>query len=289
MIFELRQNAIQVAILPHGGNMIITLKDYEVRACHGVNAEEKVSPQRFLFTVEMTADVNRAAYSDDVNDTVSYSQVKKFVQAFATSTSFDLIETLADRTARKLLDSFDKLKSVAVTVKKPDAPMSGVFDYVSVRAERQWTRAYLSLGSSIGDKNSYLDLAISMLNGAGGVRNVIESSRITTAPYGGQAENEFLNSAVELYTYLEPEELLSLVERIERAGDRERIKRWGDRTLDVDILLYGDRVIDTKRLSLPHYDMINRTFVLKPLAELNPRLVHPLLKKTVVQLLEELN
>ena len=113
MIFELRQNAIQVAILPHGGNMIITLKDYEVRACHGVNAEEKVSPQRFLFTVEMTADVNRAAYSDDVNDTVSYSQVKKFVQAFATSTSFDLIETLADRTARKLLDSFDKLKSVA--------------------------------------------------------------------------------------------------------------------------------------------------------------------------------
>ncbi len=264
--------------------MQIILKNFEVLARHGVNAEEKVNAQRFLISAKVVVDeVER----DDVECTVSYSHVKKLVKAYTEENCFDLIETLADGLAKGILLAFPLAREAEVAVKKPDAPMSGKFDYVAVVASRKWERAYLSLGSSMGDKNAYLDMAISSLC-VDGVRNIVESSRIVSSPYGGVAKNEFLNSAVELETYFTPKELLRLANSIESAAMRERSLRWGDRTLDVDILLFGNEVINQKRIIIPHYDMINRVFVLKPLAELNAHLIHPVVKKSIKQLLLEL-
>ncbi len=263
----------------------IILKDLEVSACHGVNAEEKVKPQRFLISVTVYADIRAAAKSDNVDDTVSYSAVKKVVKSFVEENCFDLIETLAAGIAKLVLRKFSLAKGVSAEVKKPDAPMSGKFDYVAVKTTFVWHRTYLSLGSNIGDRNAYLDFAVNKLKGDPAFKNVRESGRIVTSPYGGVAQGEFLNSVVEADTYLTPEELLQAVNAIEAEAGRTRDVRWGDRTLDIDILFYDDLVYDKNGLSIPHYDMINRDFVLKPLAELSPYKVHPLNGKRVVDLL----
>ena len=130
----------------------IILKDFEVLACHGVNPEEKVVPQRFLISATIYADIRAAGVSDNVEDTVSYSAVKKVAKSFVEESCFDLIETLAAGLAKLLLHKLPLAKGVTVEVKKPDAPMSGKFDYVAVQTTFAWHRVYLSLGSNIGDR-----------------------------------------------------------------------------------------------------------------------------------------
>lgn len=262
----------------------IILKDYEVVACHGVNPEEKVNPQRFLFTVKVDTDFARAKATDNLDNTVSYSAVKKVVKRVAEGDSFDLIETLAYTVAKSVLLAFPLADSVDVLVKKPDAPMSGTFDYVAVETALKWTECYLALGSNEGDRNAYLDLAIKMLGEDDNIKDIKESERLYTEAYGGVATGEFVNSCVRLKTIYTPHELLSKNGEIEKAGDRVRTVHWGDRTLDVDIIFFGDQVIGDDDLAVPHPDMQNREFVLKPLFELCPNKVHPLFKKRVSEL-----
>lgn len=264
------------------------MKDLEVLACHGVNPEEKVVPQRFVVSIEVFADISAAAESDDVKDTVSYSAVKKLATSFVTQNIFDLIETLAARLAAEILKNFRLASGVCVEIKKPDAPMSGKFDYVAVKTELKWHKIYLSLGSNMGDRDEHLDAAVRALSGDTAFKNVRESARMVTQPYGGVASGEFLNSVVEADTYLSPERLLDKLHAVEREEGRVRDVRWGDRTLDIDIIFYDDIVYDKNGLSIPHYDMINREFVLKPLSELAPYKVHPLLGKSVCELLADL-
>ncbi len=263
---------------------IVSLKDFEILACHGVNEEEKRVPQRFVVSVDMEVDIAAAAREDDLDKTVSYSAVKKLADKFVKDNCFDLIETLADRLAMLILRTFGLARSVTVTVKKPDAPMSGKFDFVSVTSTRRWHRVYLSLGSNEGDRNAYLDLAVNELKMDEGFGKVKESSRMASAPYGGVAKGQFVNSAVEADTLYEPYELLDVLHEIERKGGRVREERWGDRTLDIDILFFDDLVVDSPELAIPHADMLNRDFVLLPLAELNPNKMHPLTGKRIGEL-----
>lgn len=266
----------------------IIIEGLEILACHGVNSEEKTHPQRFVFTIDMDADIYKAASSDNIDDTVSYSAVKKYISAFATENRFDLIETLADRAAIGVLAAFDGLSGVTVTVKKPDAPMSGNFDFVACVAQRKWTKIYLSLGSNVGDRDAYLDLAVNCFKEDPRFKCVRESERICTLPYGGVAKGEFVNSALSADTCCSPDELLDFIGQVEENGGRVRRERWGDRTLDVDIVFFGDSVISTDRLTVPHPDMQNRNFVLDPLSRLAPNFVHPVLRKSVAELLRVL-
>ena len=114
------------------------------------------------------------------------------------------------------------------------------------------------------------------------------SDYLVTEPYGGVEQDVFLNGALKLRTLLTPEELLDRLHELEQAAHRERIVHWGPRTLDLDILLYDQMIIDTPVLHVPHIDMENRDFVLIPLTELAPYYRHPVLNKTISQLLKEL-
>lgn len=262
----------------------IILKNYQITSCHGCNPEEKITPQRFVFTAEIFYDFSEAAKFDNLTKTISYSDVKKALKSFCENNCFDLIETLATRSAELLLKKYPA-KKVILTVKKPDAPMSGVFDYVAVEVEKEWHEVYLALGSNMGDKNAYLDFAIARLLADDNIKEVKESSRYSTLPYGGVATNDFVNSAVRIQTLYSPEELLRVVSQIENGGERVRNERWGNRTLDVDIIFYDDCVVESNDLCVPHIDMQHRDFVLKPLAELCPYKLHPILKKRVCELL----
>jgi 2-amino-4-hydroxy-6-hydroxymethyldihydropteridine diphosphokinase len=135
------------------------------------------------------------------------------------------------------------------------------------------TRAYLALGSNLGDRAAFLQYAVDQLADAGEVTIHAVSRVYETAPVGGPPQDAFLNAVVAVDTTLDPRALLALAQRIENGAERVRDERWGPRTLDVDVLLYGDVALDDPELTIPHPRMWDRGFVLAPLRDVAPELV----------------
>jgi 2-amino-4-hydroxy-6-hydroxymethyldihydropteridine diphosphokinase len=135
------------------------------------------------------------------------------------------------------------------------------------------TRAFLGLGSNLGDRLAHLQRAVDAFAATPGVRVVAVSRVYETAPVGGPAQDDFLNAVAAIDTDLGPRELLDAAMRVEQFEDRVRTIRWGPRTLDADILLYGAERVDEPDLEIPHPRMYERAFVLAPLHDVAPELV----------------
>jgi 2-amino-4-hydroxy-6-hydroxymethyldihydropteridine diphosphokinase len=136
-------------------------------------------------------------------------------------------------------------------------------------------RAYLGIGSNLGDRLATLQAAVDGLGRASGITVVAVSSVYATDPVGGPDQDEFLNAVVALDTTLTPRELLGLAHRLEQEAHRVRTERWGPRTLDVDVLLVGTIRVDDPDLEVPHPRMWERGFVMVPLLELDASLAAP--------------
>lgn len=151
-------------------------------------------------------------------------------------------------------------------------------------------RVCLSLGSNLGPRETYLRKALQALDKELG--SLVKcSSFYETLPWGFSSDSLFLNAAACFDTLLSPEEVLAVTQQIEKSLGRKEKSRQGqyaDRCIDIDILLYDDRVIETPDMILPHPHMAERMFVLEPLAEIMPHMLHPQLRKTILQLKEEL-
>lgn len=145
----------------------------------------------------------------------------------------------------------------------------------------------IALGTNMGDRQAYLDAGLEALEERVGAVTA-QSSVWETAAYGVTDQADFLNMACAVETNLPPEELLNVLHEIEAEQDRVRTLRWGPRTLDLDIIYYGDEVYRSDRLTIPHADRCNRAFVLGPIAEFAPDLIDPETGKTVADMLGEL-
>ena len=148
----------------------------------------------------------------------------------------------------------------------------------------------LSLGSNLGDRVGYLQQATSLLNASEKINVVATSSFYESEPWLMNSENWFVNAVIQISTTFTPEELLSECQRIENQLGRKRIVTgvYTDRTLDIDILFYDDLIINTERLTIPHRNFCKRAFVLVPMLEIAQDFIHPVYKKTVMELYEEL-
>jgi 2-amino-4-hydroxy-6-hydroxymethyldihydropteridine diphosphokinase len=146
---------------------------------------------------------------------------------------------------------------------------------------------HIGIGSNLGDRHNNCLKAITLLE-AEGVKVLKRSSLRETEPWGVKEQPRFMNMAVEAETDMTPRELLSLLKKIEDQMGRTRTVRWGPRTIDLDILFYGDMIIREPDLEIPHPLMHARDFVLEPLQEIAAQQVHPLLHRTVAELRAEL-
>lgn len=266
----------------------INIKNLEIFANHGLLPAENALGQKFVISASLFTDIRHAGRSDDLTMSLDYSEVCRLISDYVTGNTFKLIETVIEGIAEMLLTAYPSLQKVWLELKKPWAPVAMHLETVSVEIERSRHIAYIALGSNMGDMDAHLRFAIDRLNSAHGCRVLAVSDFIRTAPYGGVEQDDFLNGCLKLDTLLPPHELLNLLHEIEHAAGRVRDIHWGPRTLDLDIIFYDDIVMSDNALRIPHIEAHKRDFVLSPLCELAPNMLHPVLCRTVSELLNEL-
>ena len=265
----------------------IRIDGLEVYANHGVFAAEKALGQKFVVSAELQLDLRLAGMRDDLQQTVNYAEVAAGMKAVMTDDTYDLIETCAERLAAYILHGYPLVRAVTVRVEKPWAPVGQIVRNISVQITRGWSRIYLGLGGNMGDTQGALDAAIEQM-ACEALRVTRCSSVYRTKPVSDIVQDDYLNCVVEAETTLSPRELMAHLLRIEAGLGRERGARWGPRTMDIDVLVYGEVVSDDAEIILPHPRMQERLFVLVPFCELNPNYVHPLLRERVIDLKERL-
>lgn len=264
----------------------IHIKNLEIFAHHGVFPEENKLGQKFLVSATLYTGTRQAGKHDDLTQSIHYGEVSQMITEYLQQHTWKLLETVVENLAEEMLLTIPRLEAVRLELKKPWAPVGLPLETVSVEIERGWHTAYIALGSNMGDKQAFLQMGVDELNKTRGCHVETVSDFITTAPYGGVEQDDFLNGALKLRTLLPPEELLDRLHEIEAQANRKRIIHWGPRTLDLDILLYDDLILDTPDLYIPHIEMQKRDFVLEPLAQIAPYARHPVYQRTVSQLLE---
>lgn len=262
----------------------IFIKELKVFGYHGVYQQEKQEGQVFLVDCLIDTSFSEAAATDALKHTVDYGNVCLYIKEFFDKNSYDLLETAADKLATELLYAFSEIKRVKLSIAKPNAPIPMEFASVGVTVTKVWSKVAVSFGSNIEPMEDYLTGGIKELTAHPAIRNVVISDFMETEPYGYLEQDPFLNGAATFETVLTPRELLHFVHEIEQHANRKREIHWGPRTLDIDILLYEDVVLNEKDLVIPHLDMCHRAFVLEPLAMIAPGMIHPVCHKTIYDL-----
>jgi len=266
----------------------ICIKNLEVFAKHGMFPEENSLGQKFVVTAELFGGFRSAGKADELENSLDYGKICRTIKTFVGDTIFRLIETVAEGLAEKLLIENPLLQKVKIEIKKPWAPVAMHLESISVEIERGRHRAYIALGSNIGDREAFLRFAVCELEKARGCRVLCVSEYIDTKPLGNIEQDDFLNGCLELETLLEPHELLELLHDIEDAAGRSRDAHWGPRTLDLDIIFYDNLIMSDVFLRIPHKEAHKRHFVLSPLSEIAGDMLHPVYLKTVSEMLSEL-
>ena len=267
----------------------IKITNLNIFAHHGVLDFEKQNGQNFYVNAKLYLDLLAAAKKDDLTKSVHYGEVCQCLTDFLTEHTYDLIETAAYEAAKEVLLRFPLINQIDIELCKPEAPIGLPFENVSVNMSLGWHDVFIALGSNMGEKERYISQAVEKLKNNVGFKDVTCSSFIITKPYGGVKQDDFVNGMLRAKTLLRPLELLDYLHELEEEAHRERIIHWGPRTLDLDIIYYDDEVIDTEELCVPHVDMCNRDFVLKPLVELAPNKRHPISYKTSQEMLAMIN
>jgi len=245
------------------------LSRMEFYGYHGAIAEENRLGQRFYADVELVLPLSRAGATDDLAESVNYAEVYGRVKNIVENRTFKLIEAVAEHVAKDLLAFFPLIEEVGVTITKPHPPFAIHFEGASVEIRRRRPlEVYIGLGSNLGNRLELLQEAVRRLDLHPRITVVGQSSLYETDPVGYTHQEPFLNMALALSTDLPPLELLAELQRVEKELGRTRDIRWGPRTIDLDLLLYGQAELALPLLTLPHPRLMQRAFVLIPLAEL---------------------
>lgn len=262
----------------------IFLSDLRVRAIIGINDWERRTRQTVSVDLLMPADARRAARSDRIEDTLNYKAVAKRLIEYIGESSFQLVETLAERIAALVRDEFGA-DWVQVSVHKPGA-VRGSRD-VGITITRGLDDGgaaedvYVGIGSNV-EPEQHVRLALEALEQRFGPLRRSTVYRNAAVGFDG---DDFLNLVAGFATHESLHAVSAALAEIEQQCGRERrAERYGPRTLDVDLLLFGDRVVDDHEFCVPREDLLDHAFVLRPLAELAGPVVHPVAGRPLAEL-----
>lgn len=266
----------------------ICIDELKIFAHHGVFDFENEKGQNFYVNAVLYVDTEKAGITDNLEDSVDYGAVCTLIKKVMTENTYKLIETAAQSVAASILMNYSVVKNVDIEIRKPEAPVDMDFSSISVKISRGWHKTVIALGSNMGDSVEYINTAVEKIKNSPYFKNLKVSELITTKPYGYTNQNDFINGALSCYTMYSPHGLLEFLQSLEKDAKRVREIHWGPRTLDLDIILYDNDIINEPDLIIPHQDMKNRYFVLKPAAEIEPFFLHPVFKLTLSELLQKL-
>ncbi len=243
---------------------------------HGVLQVERREGQNFVVDTALEVDTSAAGVSDDVADTVNYAEVAADIVAIIEGEPRNLIERVAAEIADTLLVRYPLVQQLTLTLHKPQAPVGVPFGDVSITLERRRdSPVVIAVGANVGDSKATAHRAFDEMVGIPGVWGVRPSPLFRTEPVGGPEQGEYVNAVVLARTSLPPRALLAALHDIEARAGRTRTVRWGPRTLDLDLIQYGDPAAGTEMISadealhLPHPRAHERAFVLVPWAALD--------------------
>ena len=265
----------------------LQIKDLEIFAYHGLFPSEKELGQKFVVSAILSYDMTKAATDLDLTASVHYGELCQQWATWFQETSEDLIETVAYKLVERTFEAYPLVQEIQLELKKPWAPVHLPLNTCSVTIHRRKQRAFIALGSNLGDKQANLQDAIEKMQ-TKGIRILKESSVMITEPWGGVEQDSFVNQVVEVETWLPAQVLLGTLLEIESEMGRIREVHWGPRLIDLDLLFMEDEVIYTDNLILPHPYVAERLFVLESLQEIAPYFVHPVLNKPIRNLYEDL-
>lgn len=257
---------------------MIWLTGITARAHHGVFDFEREQGQVFMFDIGIEVDTRAAARSDSLEDTTNYAEVAAALHGILTAGPVDLIETVAERMAAKALN-FPGVRAATVVLHKPEAPVGLPFADVSLTIHRtaltvvppEPVQVVLGLGGNVGDVRAALTAAVAGLSADLDdlrIGPLVETAAMVLPD--SDPQRNYLNTVVSGQTRLSARELLERAHHLEQAAGRRREVRWGPRTLDIDLLAYGDLTSTDPALTLPHPGIAERPFVVVPWAALEP-------------------
>lgn len=267
----------------------LILKDLELFGFHGVYDEEKSLGQKFLIDMDISIDLSHAGESDNLNETINYGKLCQELQEIFTKNKYKLLEKATTVLCDYILMNYTEVTDVEITLKKPWAPIHLPIKYPAVKIKKGWHKAYIAIGSNLGDKLENIKQAMDMIEAKDHTCITKKSTLIETEPVGYQDQDTFINGVFMIKTLLTPIKLINWLLSIEKELKRERIIKWGPRTIDLDIIYYDNIISCNEAIVLPHPRMHERDFVLRPLNEIAPYEIHPILQKRTFQILNDLN
>ena len=267
----------------------LIIKDLVIFGHHGVYQEEKKLGQKFIVDLILDLDLQEACETDRLECAINYAKLSHELTEVFQREDYDLIERAAQVLCDYILSHYPSVQNVDLTLKKPWAPVLLELAYPAVRIQRSRHIAYIAIGSNLGDKALNVEQAMALIEQSRHTKIIQKSTFIVTNPVGYDEQDEFLNGVIMVTTTLAPKKLINWLMGIEANLKRERLLKWGPRTIDLDVIYYDALVSDDEDIVLPHPRMHERAFVLEPLVEIAPYVLHPIYKKRSIELLAELN
>ena len=275
----------------------IFVKNLKLYGYHGVREHEKKDGQYFLFNIEILIEDSDYSNRDKLENTLSYSDVIREVKRINKSKKYDLLETFSQVLANRIMEMSGLVRKVAIKIEKPSPPIDEKLDGVGVEyildkdsrrsvetggiksgniknsGTGDLNEAYLSLGSNMGNRKINLKKALKLLesNPSIGIESI--SSLYETEPMYIKDQKSFYNIVVKtsIENIMGPFELLGIIKAIEYILGRKNVEvRYGPRPIDIDILYFGNEIIESEILEIPHPKIGERKFVLLPLNEIAP-------------------
>lgn len=259
----------------------ITLQGLRFSTLIGVNPEELDEPQPVEIDLDLWLMPSQASRTDQLEQTISYAVIYDQVAHLIHTRHFGLVERLAGAIAELLLHKHTLLMAVDVSVYKPKAPLPGPFLRAGITIHRTradfglLTQADLSFGSNLGNRLEILQQAVALFEGHPQIMSIHSSSVYETTPVGILNQPDFYNLALRISTSMNPWDLLDFCQSVEHKFARERTLHGGPRTLDIDLLTYGQIETCSARLELPHPRRDSRDFVRIPLFEIETGKIAP--------------